>query len=239
MNVGRIRRRNYVIFLFIQITISFCIYINPTFDTDSISLSNLIILICIASVCASLYFIAGRLNDINKSGWYSLLAFVPIINLLGFVLIFIDGTQGPNKYGADPKGRVNEKKYTSNKITNHADNAVESNLTGLQQKMQLLEDSKNDGLLTDLEFQSKRDDLNSRIRQSEERNARIEKDFQTQKKLKKLLNNGLISQQEYDSKISDYTTPEDYDVLDISFDTMFFYVSKGVQYRTSSSKKNH
>ena len=44
-----------------------------------------------------------RLHDIDKSGWHFLLIFVPIINFVIAVLIFIrKGTDGPNQYGPPP-----------------------------------------------------------------------------------------------------------------------------------------
>ncbi len=44
-----------------------------------------------------------RMHDMNKSGWWLLLVFVPFINLL-FVLymFFAKGTQGSNRFGANP-----------------------------------------------------------------------------------------------------------------------------------------
>lgn len=38
-----------------------------------------------------------RMHDVNKSGWYIL------IPVYGFILCFIDGTKGVNRYGEDPK----------------------------------------------------------------------------------------------------------------------------------------
>lgn len=44
-----------------------------------------------------------RLHDINKSGWFLLLAFVPLVNIWLIILLATEGTRGPNEYGADPK----------------------------------------------------------------------------------------------------------------------------------------
>ncbi len=48
-----------------------------------------------------------RLHDTDRSGWWILLGVVPIINYIGmFVLLVfycLDGTHGPNRFGADPK----------------------------------------------------------------------------------------------------------------------------------------
>jgi len=44
-----------------------------------------------------------RLHDINKSGWLSILMFIPLANIwLLFVTSFSKGTTGENKYGEDP-----------------------------------------------------------------------------------------------------------------------------------------
>ena len=47
-----------------------------------------------------------RLHDTNKSGFWILAAFIPIIGplFLLVVLYFLDGTQGENDYGPSPKG---------------------------------------------------------------------------------------------------------------------------------------
>lgn len=48
-------------------------------------------------------FMVRRLHDIDKSGWWSLLAFVPIGNLVLLVLLlFIGGTIGENRFGPQP-----------------------------------------------------------------------------------------------------------------------------------------
>ncbi|MGB2248316.1 MAG: DUF805 domain-containing protein [Alcanivorax sediminis] len=48
-------------------------------------------------------YMVRRLNDINASGWLSLLMLVPLVNfILGLILIFKKGTQGGNNYGAAP-----------------------------------------------------------------------------------------------------------------------------------------
>lgn len=62
--------------------------------------------LAITIVCSFLY-VAGsiglairRLHDMNLSGWWVLLYFVPIVgNIAPWVLLFIRGTDGPNKYG--------------------------------------------------------------------------------------------------------------------------------------------
>jgi len=44
-----------------------------------------------------------RLHDLDKSGWFILLALIPIVNI-GFAIYvwFFKGTDGYNRFGADP-----------------------------------------------------------------------------------------------------------------------------------------
>lgn len=50
-----------------------------------------------------------RLQDMNSSGWWLLLRFIPIVSLFYLLWLLIgSGTVGPNKYGDDPKNRIKE-----------------------------------------------------------------------------------------------------------------------------------
>jgi uncharacterized membrane protein YhaH (DUF805 family) len=46
-----------------------------------------------------------RLHDTDRSGWWWLIAFIPLI---GFIVLIVfwcsEGTRGPNKFGLDPLG---------------------------------------------------------------------------------------------------------------------------------------
>ncbi len=66
----------------------------------------------IGNVFALASFIPGlavgvrRLHDIDRSGWWMLLAFVPFLGWFTlFVFMCLDGTPGSNRFGADPKDR--------------------------------------------------------------------------------------------------------------------------------------
>ena len=46
-----------------------------------------------------------RLHDTNRSGWWVLLGFIPLIgSIVLFVFYVLDSTPGENKYGPNPKG---------------------------------------------------------------------------------------------------------------------------------------
>ena len=50
----------------------------------------------------SLAVAVRRLHDCDRSGWWFLLGFVPIANILLLVWLCTKGTTGPNQYGPDP-----------------------------------------------------------------------------------------------------------------------------------------
>jgi uncharacterized membrane protein YhaH (DUF805 family) len=53
-----------------------------------------------AAICAiNLVFLIQRSHDMDLSGWFSLLAFIPFV---GLFWLFKAGTPGPNTYGAPP-----------------------------------------------------------------------------------------------------------------------------------------
>ena len=48
-----------------------------------------------------------RLHDMNSSGWGVIWGFIPVANIIYYLLLILnDGTVGSNKYGEDPKGRI-------------------------------------------------------------------------------------------------------------------------------------
>ena len=57
----------------------------------------------IALVVVSFIIIIQRLHDLEKSGWMSLLFFVPLVNIfIAFYVLFWSGTPGSNNYGPRP-----------------------------------------------------------------------------------------------------------------------------------------
>ena len=50
-----------------------------------------------------------RFHDIDKSGWFVLLNFIPYIGaIIVLVMMCLEGTKGPNRFGPDPKGPSEE-----------------------------------------------------------------------------------------------------------------------------------
>jgi len=50
-----------------------------------------------------------RLHDVGKSGWFLLIAFIPIIGAIWLlILYFTEGDSGTNQYGLNPKENFSE-----------------------------------------------------------------------------------------------------------------------------------
>ena len=58
-------------------------------------------LVLLANLLPSLAVLARRLHDSDKSGWWVLIAFVPLGNLLLLIFALLPSDPGPNRYGSD------------------------------------------------------------------------------------------------------------------------------------------
>lgn len=90
---GRSRRAEFWYFTLFDILIALVLafigqYMNSNFIYNVYAIGVLIPSIAVA---------VRRMHDVNKSGWFIL---IPIYNL---ILYCTPGTEGPNKYGSDPK----------------------------------------------------------------------------------------------------------------------------------------
>ena len=62
------------------------------------------VIIAIALTYVTLAVWAKRWHDRDKSGWWSLIAFVPIVGAIWILVELgcLPGTEGPNRFGPDP-----------------------------------------------------------------------------------------------------------------------------------------
>lgn len=82
--------------------------IHFTFYGEPDLLFGISIIVCILSFVAGVSLSVRRLHDLNRSGFFFLLFFIPIVNFfLGIYIIFFKGTEGDNRYGSDPLARGN------------------------------------------------------------------------------------------------------------------------------------
>jgi len=58
----------------------------------------------LASIIPSFAVTVRRFHDQDKTGWFVLMSFIPYIGgLIILVFMLLKGTEGPNRYGPDPK----------------------------------------------------------------------------------------------------------------------------------------
>lgn len=102
---GRARRSEYWFFVLFSIIAQIILVFAIAFVASSAETIQMLgNLVSLAFFLPSLGVMVRRLHDIGKSGWWVLVAFIPLIG--GIILLIFaiqEGNQGPNQYGPDPK----------------------------------------------------------------------------------------------------------------------------------------
>jgi len=111
---GRSRRAEYWLFLLFTILADIvALLLGGLFDNppspDAQPEMIAYAILSLALLLPSLGVAVRRLHDTNRSGWWYLLIFLPIIGGI-IILIFMltPGVRGPNRYGPDPKAKLAE-----------------------------------------------------------------------------------------------------------------------------------
>lgn len=109
---GRARRAEYWYFALMNFILIIPFYVigsigilndNTTLSVMGMGLYGIVVL---ATIVPTLAVSARRLHDINKSGWFYLFVFIPLIGgILILVWFFTDGDRFTNNYGSDPKNQ--------------------------------------------------------------------------------------------------------------------------------------
>lgn len=116
---GRARRKEYwswvlfiVVMLFVLMYLDSALGLGGTAESYadgssagfSMTGGVLTMIFWLATIVPSIAVAVRRVHDQDKSGWFVL---VPIYNV---ILMFLEGTRGPNRFGPDPKGGSGEAK---------------------------------------------------------------------------------------------------------------------------------
>ena len=104
---GRARRKEYWIFLLFNIAISIVLAIidgaTGTFS-EEMGLGLLGGVYALAVLLPSIAVSVRRLHDTDRSGWWLLIAVIPILGaIVLLVFMALDSNPGENQYGANPK----------------------------------------------------------------------------------------------------------------------------------------
>ncbi|MFI4852345.1 MAG: DUF805 domain-containing protein [Gimesia chilikensis] len=103
---GRARRKEYWMFVLMNFLVSILISIVGAVigDTDGLIAVSLSGVYALFIFIPSLAVTVRRLHDTNKSGWWILITFVPLIGgLVLLIFMIIDSDPNTNAYGANPK----------------------------------------------------------------------------------------------------------------------------------------
>ena len=87
---GRARRSEYWWFALLSFTLSFIPVVNMIYG--------------LAALIPGIAVCVRHLHDTGRSGWWLLLALVPIVNLILIYFYICDSQPGANQYGENPKG---------------------------------------------------------------------------------------------------------------------------------------
>ena len=107
---GRLNRKRYLIYMIIFALTLTAAKISTTAmatlltgdPTGGLVMAITLVLVVIAGA-GNIMLIIRRLHDLNKSGYFALVVFVPVIGTIFSIwLFFAPGTIGYNQYGADP-----------------------------------------------------------------------------------------------------------------------------------------
>jgi|TARA_Y100000310_G_scaffold298067_1_gene331647 uncharacterized membrane protein YhaH (DUF805 family) len=91
---GRADRREY--WLFIAWHLAFVIVLG-------VLSSDLYMLYVLGTLVPGIAVAVRRLHDSNRSGWWLLVTFVPIVGFIALIVFLASaGTSGPNDYGSEP-----------------------------------------------------------------------------------------------------------------------------------------
>jgi len=105
---GRAHRTEYwmfVLFNFLAALIAFFLDHLLGLRIGGLPYGPIYILYALAVLLPGLAVTVRRLHDVGKSGWFVLIALIPIIGGIWLlVLVCFDSQPGANRFGANPKG---------------------------------------------------------------------------------------------------------------------------------------
>lgn len=106
---GRSRRSEYWWFVLFNILLNIVVSLIGAVLGDAIG-SILGLLVMLALIIPGIAVTVRRLHDTDRSGWWILIALIPLIGTLVLLFFMVQrGTPGDNRFGTDPTGSVAER----------------------------------------------------------------------------------------------------------------------------------
>lgn len=109
---GRARRKEFWFFVLFNVLISMGLslvdYQTGLFDEER-GVGLLSGIYSLAILLPSIAVAIRRLHDTSRSGWWLLIAFIPLIGAIVLIVFYaLDSTPGANRYGPNPKGEIKQ-----------------------------------------------------------------------------------------------------------------------------------
>jgi uncharacterized membrane protein YhaH (DUF805 family) len=111
---GRSRRKEYWMFtlgiIIVSVVLSLLLVGGMDFNNGGFGAMGglslgILIVFTLAILIPALAVQVRRFHDQDKSGWFVLLNFLPYVGgIIVLVMMCLEGTRGPNRFGPDPKG---------------------------------------------------------------------------------------------------------------------------------------
>jgi len=98
---GRAARQEYWMFILFYVIF----YIAALVIDAVIGFGVVALIYSLALMLPSLSVGARRLHDIGRTGWWQLIALIPLVGAIVLLVFYVqDSTPGDNQYGPNPKG---------------------------------------------------------------------------------------------------------------------------------------
>ena len=101
---GRARRREYWMFFLCNLLVAIACMAVDVGLVMTVGIGFLNLLYSLAVIIPGVAVTVRRLHDTGRSGWWILIALVPVVGLVLLVFMCLDSQPGSNHYGENPKG---------------------------------------------------------------------------------------------------------------------------------------
>ncbi|WP_039989725.1 DUF805 domain-containing protein [Paraglaciecola arctica] len=92
---GRARRQEYWMFILIYMIINFVLAV--------LGLNIISMIFGLALLVPSISIAARRLHDTGRTGWWQLIALIPLIGIIILIVFLVQDSHDTNEYGVNPK----------------------------------------------------------------------------------------------------------------------------------------
>lgn len=99
---GRARRQEYWMFVLFY----FIFYIGCVVIDVVLGMTLIEILFSLTLFIPSISIAARRLHDTGRSGWWQLIALIPVLGLIVLIYFLVQDSHDTNSYGANPKAQT-------------------------------------------------------------------------------------------------------------------------------------